>query len=571
MDADLPTLHVARFASEVDPSLAGGNEGLARLELLRAVLRRIARDPVVHHPGLVSECAMDSVGALLTKRGSVDAEAHRRALMVGEPPADVRVWLARPLYRSVPIEEARQLSPQALQDAIPLRNADAVAVPLRADERRREEVRVAFGASGAQLVLRRRGRVGVELVATAGTGHGSGRATLVSDPLPHRSGGEVEADAGQAPPPPPPPSAPPIDCEEDEGLAIEAENPDNEYDNLDALLATYEDGDEPDPASAAGAAAGSERDAEDVVVAELDRLFAVRAGAMLDLPIPPARTPKLLERAQVPTYVLPDWLTEVVATAFQEIGRVTAVLAAAAPPGASVALAVERATLTQHHDRKVETDVRTVTRLQLHALAGTCICGAYPAQARRNHCGEPKHVLLEMQSCGMPFAQGATRCAAHFARNAPPSEWDQTCCPCDPRLRMVCQHERGRPVSLRIDVPPDLDAMVTGLAALAAATCAERPKPSNARALELCRAARAWEQKLYAQLCRQRPSLQELDHGDRVAEGLLRSLIVRRGKPRRHAGSGRMLCPLVRSTGGALRQEETALSATHGHLFLPLK
>ena len=152
MDADLPTLHVARFASEVDPSLAGGNEGLPRLELLRAVLRRIARDPVVHHPGLVSECAMDSVGALLTKRGSVDAEAHRRALMVGEPPADVRVWLARPAYRSVPIEEARQLSPQVLQDAIPLRNADAVAVQPRADERRREEVRVAFGASGAQLV-----------------------------------------------------------------------------------------------------------------------------------------------------------------------------------------------------------------------------------------------------------------------------------------------------------------------------------------------------------------------------------------------------------------------------------
>ena len=315
---------------------------------------------------------MDSVGALLTKRGSVDAEAHRRALMVGEPPADVRVWLARPAARSVPIEEARQLSPQVLQDAIPLRNADAVAVPLRADERRREEVRVAFGASGAQLVLRRRGRIGVELVATAGAGHGGGRATLVSDPLPHRSGGEAEA-AEAAEATPPPPAAPPIDCEEDEGLAIEAENPDDEYDNLDALLATYEDGGEPDPASVGAGmatAGGSERDAEAVVVGELDALFAARAGAMLDLPIPPARTPKLLERAQVPTYVLPDWLTEAVATAFQEIGRVTAVLSAAAPPGASVALAVERATLAQHHDRKVETDVRTVTRLQLHALGG---------------------------------------------------------------------------------------------------------------------------------------------------------------------------------------------------------
>ena len=64
MDAVLPTPHVARFASDVDASLAGGNEGLARLAPLRAVLRRLARDPAVHHPGLVSECALDSIGAL---------------------------------------------------------------------------------------------------------------------------------------------------------------------------------------------------------------------------------------------------------------------------------------------------------------------------------------------------------------------------------------------------------------------------------------------------------------------------------------------------------------------------
>ena len=566
MDAVLPTPHVARFASDVDASLAGGNEGLARLAPLRAVLRRLARDPAVHHPGLVSECALDSIGVLLTNRGSADAEPHRRALMEGTPPADVRVWLARPSYRFVPVTEARGMSPDALAGAVALRGAASVAVPLAADARRRCEVRVAFGESGAQLVVRRRDALGVDVTAMAGAKHGGGRTTLTSAALP-------ALPACTAPPSPP-------RCEEDEGIDIEAElaeqadAQDAEDAELEALIAACGADADADAhahahAHACATSTGTGTGTDDAgVQAELDALFAERT--VVPDRMPPLRTPKRLERAQNPTFFLPDWLVEALATAFQEIGRVNAVLAAAAPQGESVLLAVESATLVQHHDRVVERDVRCVARLQLHAMSGTCICGAYPPQARRTRCGEPRHVLLEFQTCGLPFAPPATRCAAHLSRNVPPSSWDATCCVCDTRMRVVCQHEHGRPVALGVDVPPPLEKLVAGLAAIAAATCAT-PSLSNARAYELCRAAQEWERQLYVALYQLPTPLPALDHGDKLAEALLRSHCIRRGKPRRVQGGSRLSTPLVRTTGGGLRPTESALAGTHGHLFMAAK
>ena len=172
------TPHVSKLANAVDASLSGATEGLARLQHLRPLLRRMARDASIHRPGLVGECAMDSIGALLTEHGSAHAEAHRCALMTGTPPEDLRIWLARPKFRAVGVAEARRLPAAQLEAAVPLRNADEVALPLAADAQQRMEVRVAYAASGAGLTVRRRGPLGLEVAVTAGAAYGGATTVL---------------------------------------------------------------------------------------------------------------------------------------------------------------------------------------------------------------------------------------------------------------------------------------------------------------------------------------------------------------------------------------------------------
>jgi len=564
------TPHVSKLANAVDASLSGATEGLARLQHLRPLLRRMARDPSIHRPGLVGECAMDSIGALLTEHGSAHAEPHRCALMTGTPPEDLRVWLARPKFRAVGVAEARRLPAAQLETAVPLRNADEVALPLAPDAQQRMEVRVAYAASGAGLTVRRRGPLGLEVAVTAGTAYGAATTVLASEVLPTRPPPPPEPPAPAAPPAPPVASAAPT-CEEDESLAIEQElqelevQAQEEYDELDELFLQAHDAEDDDGLP--------EVDGEHVVRAELAALFAPQP-ATLGSALPPARRPFFLAKAKTPSFQLPDWLAESLATAFDEVGRVGAVLAAAQPPGQRTLLCVDRGTLVQHHDRQRDKDLRTVVRLPLHAISGRCICQAYDPAARKfpGASGAPQSVLLEMQCCGLPFSRtGRPQCAQHAARPEPPSDYEGTCCTADLALRLVCQHVHARPVSIPIEIPADCAREVKGIAAVAMASCADRELPFH-RAAELRGVAQRIEERLYATLfARAAWPIARLDHADKVAAGLLRSHAVRRGKPRKRPNHDVPHRPLVKPAGGQLRREEAALFETHGHLFLPVK
>ena len=316
-----------------------------------------------------------------------------------------------------------------------------------------------------------------------------------------------------------------------------------------------------------------EADGEHVVRAELAALFAPQP-ASLGSALPPARRPFFLAKAKTPSFQLPDWLVESLATVFDEVGRVGAVLAAAQPPGHRALLCVDRGTLVQHHDRTRDKDLRAVVRLQLHAISGRCVCQAYDPAARRfpGASGAPEGVVLELQCCGMAFSKtGRPHCAQHAARPEPPSDYDGTCCTAGLALRLVCQHAHARPVTVPIEIPEDCAREVKGIAAVAMASCAERELPFH-RAAELRGVAQRIEERLYATLfARTAWPVARLDHGDKVAAGLLRSHAVRRGKPRKRPNHDAPHRPLVKPAGGQLRREEAALAETHGHLFLPVK
>ena len=163
------------------------------------------------------------------------------------------------------------------------------------------------------------------------------------------------------------------------------------------------------------------------------------------------------------------------------------------------------------------------------------------------------------------------RCAQHAARPEPPSDYDGTCCTAGLALRLVCQHAHARPVTVPIEIPEDCAREVKGIAAVAMASCAERELPFH-RAAELRGVAQRVEERLYATLfARTAWPVARLDHGDKVAAGLLRSHAVRRGKPRKRPNHDAPHRPLVKPAGGQLRREEAALAETHGHLFLPVK
>ena len=302
MDADLPTLHVARSASR-STRRRGRERGPAALGALVPSCGVSRATPSCTTPLRASAPWTPSARCSPSAAASTPRRTGARSWSANRP--RTRVYLHG--RRTAPCPSRSGSCRRRC-----CRTPSRCATPTRWRGAARRRAAARGGARGLWRVGRAAGAAPLRPDRRRAGGDGGRRARRRArdarvHPLPHRFGEAEAAEAAEATPPPP--AAPPIDCEEDEGrnrgresgrrvrqFGRAARDLRGRWRARPRLRRRRHGNGGRVGARRRGRRGGGARRA------------SPRAPARCWIPRP--RTLKLLERAQVPTYVLPDWLTE---------------------------------------------------------------------------------------------------------------------------------------------------------------------------------------------------------------------------------------------------------------------
>lgn len=184
------------------------------------------------------------------------------------------------------------------------------------------------------------------------------------------------------------------------------------------------------------------------VLSALFRPEALRASAFL----PYQEEMRRVGSGDFVRHMLPDWLTEHVATLLQDVFRLHVLCSAVAPPPASRPLLVDHAWMCDLKGTQEHTP-HTMMRVVLHPSCGRCLCcvsGDSPSTA-------PRQVVADLHFCGQEIRRGNgdDYCVHHYERNEQSARFPGMCC-LHPWATLKCEHAEKQ--QRRLTLPVDLCA-----------------------------------------------------------------------------------------------------------------